>query len=138
MAKLVIDGIYGLDGAYETDFTYFTNREWRTIKEISGVRMGEFNEAIEANDNDLIVALAAIALRRRNVPVNVEALWDAPMGKITLVTGPDEEEDALPPAQSGTDATSDEPASGRSSAPLSVVSGEDGPGTNPAATGTQG
>lgn len=135
MAKLVIDGIFGLDGEYETDFTYFTNREWRTIKEIAGVRMGEFNEAIEANDNDLIVALAVIALRRRNIDVNVEALWEAKMGKITLDA---EEADALPPARSGTDATTVEPEHGPASAPLSVVSGDGGPATSPAATGTQG
>jgi hypothetical protein len=136
MAKLVIDGISpSLDGAYETDFTYFKNREWRTIKELSGVRMGEFNEALEAGDNDLVVALAVIALRRRNIDVNVEALWEAPSWKITLST---EDADALPPDQSGTDEPTVEPESGRSSAPLSVVSGDAGPETTPAATGTQG
>ncbi len=133
---LVIEGIHGLSGEYETDFSFFTNREWRTIKEIAGVRMGEFQTAMDAGDNDLIVALTVIALRRRNIDVNVDALWDAEAGKITMRT--DElEDDALPPvSEPAENANASGP--GPSSAPLSAVSGDGGPETTLAATGTQG
>ncbi len=136
MAKLVIEGVHGLNGEYETDFSYFTNREWRTIKELSGVRMGEFEKAMEAGDNDLIVAMTVIALRRRNIDVNVDALWDAEAGKILLrMDDEDAGDDALPPVSAPGVSESDG-GPGTSSAPLSVVSGDGGPETTLAATGT--
>ncbi len=135
MATLVIEGIHGLTGEYETDFSFFTNREWRTIKEISGVRMGEFQKAMDAGDNDLIVALTVIALRRRNVDVNVETLWDAEAGKITLNADVDVEGDALPPVSEPA-ASASESGPGTSSAPLSSVNGSGGRETIPSGIGT--
>ncbi len=136
MATLVIEGIHGLDGEYETDFSFFTNREWRTIKEIAGVRMGEFEQARIAGDNDLIVALTVIALRRRNIDVNVDALWDAEAGKILLrMDDEDAGDDALPPVSAPAE-SANVSGPGTSSAPLSAVSGDAGPETTLAATGT--
>lgn len=103
MTKVIIEGVHGLDGEYEADLSHFSNREWRLIKEIAGVRMGEFEEAIKAIDNDLVVALTVITLRRNGREPNIEALWDAESGKIRMIADRDEEEDALPPASEPAD-----------------------------------
>ena len=42
----------------------FTNRELHLIKQIAGVRAGELFDAMEVGDNDLVVALAHIAVKR--------------------------------------------------------------------------
>ncbi len=48
MAKLKIDtNIPALDGEFELDTSYFTNRELHMIKKLSGLRAGEFEEAVE-------------------------------------------------------------------------------------------
>lgn len=63
----------------------FTNRELHLIKQIAGVRAGELFDAMEAGDNDLIVALAHLAIKRagRNQPT-LEMLWDMAPGEIEI------------------------------------------------------
>lgn len=107
--QIIIDGIPLLDGEYPLDIEGqpLTNRELHTIKEIAGVRAGEFDEALAAKDNDLAVALGMIALRRAGKELrNADPLWDAAIGAITVDFG-DEEDDALPPPS----ASEDSPAS---------------------------
>lgn len=79
----------------------FTNRELHIIKQVAGVRAGQLFEALEVGDNDLIVALAHIGVRRTggNRP-SLEDLWDLPAGDITV--GIDEEPpDAADPTEAG-------------------------------------
>jgi hypothetical protein len=88
--KLKVTGISKLvDGEYEFDLAEMmslgepgslTNREGHRLKVMSGVRMGELEEALLAGDNDVLVALAAIVLERRGKRVDENMLWDAPMG----------------------------------------------------------
>lgn len=100
MAKVIIEGSGNplLDGEYPIDETPLTNREWHTIKQVSGVRPREFEDAIEQADNDLVVALAAIAVRRAGKNIPVDMLWDMEGGLIRLDLRGDEEEE-LPPAE---------------------------------------
>lgn len=98
MDKVVISGISAvLDGEYEVSWSDFTNRELHTIKQMSGVRAGELEEALEAGDSDLLLAVAVIAMQRsgRYVKGSEDALWDSAPGKITFEFGEDEEE--VPP-----------------------------------------
>lgn len=100
MAALIrIDGLPGADGDYPLDVTYFTNRELHQLKQHAGVRAGELEEAFNAQDNDLVVALCLIALHRagrKDVPI--DALWEARTGVIMLVGDDAEgEDDAVPP-----------------------------------------
>lgn len=95
MPKIVIEGVPPYNGEYEIDFD-FSNRELHTIKQVSGVRAGEIVEAGLKGDNDLIIALAMIALRRTGLVVDEDRIWDAQAGKITFDAV---EADAFPPPQ---------------------------------------
>lgn len=118
-----IEGIPGLDGDYPLPDTEFTGRELHFIKQHAGVRAGEIEEALGAGDYDIILAIAAIAMQRAGRDVSMDALLDAPTGKIQVIV----EDDARPPdltttepdASSGTSGdgssgSSDHPANGQS------------------------
>jgi len=93
--KIVIEGVQaGYDGEYDVDLGYFTNRELHTIKRLTGLRVGELDEAMRTGDSDVLVAFCVLALQRHGKPVDEDALWDAQAGSITIVVG---EEEALPP-----------------------------------------
>lgn len=61
-----IKGVPGFDGVYPLDTKEepLTLRELHLIKKVSGVRSGELEEAGDAGDSDLMVALAVVAMRR--------------------------------------------------------------------------
>ena len=85
MNKLIIEGVPPYDGTHEfEDFASFTNRELHRIKKMTGIRVGEFSEALGAGDNDLLVALATVILERNGITVNDDILWDADAGAITM------------------------------------------------------
>ena len=85
MNRLIIEGVPPYDGTHEfEDFTSFTNRELHRIKKQTGIRVGEFAEALEAGDNDLLVALATVILERTGIKVDDDILWDADAGAITM------------------------------------------------------
>ena len=109
MASITIadSGNPALDGEYPFDTTYLTNRELHVIKEMANVRAGEVEDALSAGDNDLVVALAYIVMRRAGKPVTQDVLWDMPAGKIAVNLDEQEAEED-PPSQ----APSDEPESG--------------------------
>lgn len=94
MDKIVISNVPPYDGEYEVDVSYFTNRELHEIKRLTGVRAGELQDAFDAGDSDLIVAIAAIALKRAGKQVVDDLLWDAEAGSVMFVAG---EDDAGPP-----------------------------------------
>ncbi len=84
MNKLIVT-IPSLEGTYEfEDFSSFTNRELHRIKKMTGIRLGEFQEALEAGDNDLLVALSALILEREGKPVDDDVLWDAEAGALVF------------------------------------------------------
>jgi hypothetical protein len=119
MSSIKITGIgRAYDGEYPFDGTYFTNKELHTIKRMSGVRAGEIPAALEAGDNDLVVALTMIALERNGKVVHEDVLWNAKVGCIEAMLGEaeDEADDADPPTP-GLDESSSEkkPSSGLSS-----------------------
>jgi hypothetical protein len=113
MPNVTIANLYNLDGEYPLDLT-FTHRDFRDIKKIAGVRANEVMDALNAGDMDIIVALAAIALRRSGKTFDVEQLWDAEAGNITLDLTDQEVEDASPPPTSNDE---DEPAQNGSNSP---------------------
>ena len=107
MIRLTLEGLLQFDGVYELDFINapLTNRELHLIKEVAGVRLGEFEAAAEAGDNDLLVAFAVIGLNRagkieRNQIASVtDFMWDAEGGKITAEEVSEEEDEDDPLAQ---------------------------------------
>jgi hypothetical protein len=134
--KIVISGIKGYDGEYEFDASYFTNRELHRIKQMSGVRAGEILAAFAAGDNDLVVAVAAIALERNGKAVHEAALWDAKVGSIEVQLGAaDEEEDALPPAPAPEDSGSE--SAKPASSGLTSNDGSETPANGQSRTGIQ-
>lgn len=110
MPKIILTGIPGLDGEYELDMN-FTYRDFRTIKQVAGVRANEVQDALAGGDTDLIVALAEIALRRAGKQHSVDELLDAEAGAITLDADDMAEADAGPPAVSSGDEPRSEPES---------------------------
>ena len=89
MAKLTIENLAPWDGDYQFDDGFFTNRELHRIKEISGIRAGEIFDALAAGDTDLSVALAAVITARHDVRVDVDDLWKAKLGDISIDWGAD-------------------------------------------------
>jgi hypothetical protein len=133
--NVTIEGVFGLDGEWPIDTTYFTNRELHEIKKISGVRAGELSEALEAGDSDLIVCIAHIALARNGKTLPIDALWEAEAGKIRIE--PVEQEvagEAVPPPSDGSGSSSGDGSSGFSGAPSSPTG--DLPASDPSPTGT--
>lgn len=98
MAKIIITGIAGYNGEYDIDLSYLTNKDLHTIKRIAGIRAGEIQDALEAEDNDLAVAFTIIALERNGKAVHEEVLWNAQLGCIELQGDPVVEDDDVPPA----------------------------------------
>ena len=112
---LIVKGIPGLDGEYPCNLTdmaleglpeSLTNREGHRVKVMSGVRAGELLEALNAGDNDVFLAFAAIILTRNGKRFDEGVLWDAPMGVgVTFDIAPrtegEDDEDPRMPAASG-------------------------------------
>lgn len=96
VAKIIITGIPGYNGEYDIDLSYLTNKDLHTVKRIAGVRAGEIQAALDAEDNDLAVAFTVIALERNGKAVHEQVLWDAKVGCIEL-QGDKVEDDAVPP-----------------------------------------
>lgn len=116
MLKIKIEGAPPYDGEHDLDLT-FTNRDLRTIMELSNVEPIDVLESMRKGNTSVFVALAVIALRREGQIVNVDALWDAEAGKITFI-----DDDAVPPPEQ-TSSSEGNPSESRSS------SGESGNGT---------
>lgn len=103
MDRIVIKGVPGFDGEYPLDLSeqWFNNAELHIIKRISGVRVAELSEALEAGDNDLLIAFAIAAVRRsekfqkHDLAKFEELLWEADGGSIDFVV---EDDQSLPPA----------------------------------------
>jgi hypothetical protein len=85
----------------------WTNRELHQIKQVSGVRAGQIQAAIEDGDTDILVALAHVAIRRADKPrPTLDELWDMEAGDIILdLSGIPDDEDGEdgPPAEESPD-----------------------------------
>lgn len=66
MLRFTITGVDGVvDGVHDLDLDKaFNGRELNLVKKVSGVRLGEMNEALAAGDYSLMLAFATIALVR--------------------------------------------------------------------------
>lgn len=96
--KIVITGVSkALDGDYDLDLGYLTNRDFHTIKRVAGVRVGELDDALAAGDLDVVLALAVIALKRHGKTFRDDDLWDAEAGTISFVPEPEEAPTGSPP-----------------------------------------
>lgn len=94
---IVIEGLRPYDGAYPIDIENepLTSREWRFVKQISGLVAGEFDQASSRGDPDVLIAIATIALfrnhkiQREQVLEVAELLTDLPLDgeKIKLEGG---------------------------------------------------
>lgn len=125
MDRIVIKGVPGFDGEYPFDLNeqWFNNAELHIIKRIAAVRVGELSEALEAGDNDLLVAMAVCAVRRTGKYMKSQlaqfedVLWEADGGAIDFVV---EADDAVPPTSPPTS----EPTSNSDSGENMTSSGE--------------
>jgi hypothetical protein len=120
--------------------SYFTNDELRLIKQEANVRLGEIEDAFEAGDNDLLVAMVAVMIwRRTGTKPDMAPLWNARAGKFRLVADPAPEvaeDDALPP-QTAPDAN--DKSDGPSLVDAETLNGNLGlPASVLSRTGTQG
>lgn len=92
-----------------------TGHEWRTIKQVAGVRVAEYPAALAALDYDLVVALAIIAMRRNGEDAYEDELLALPTGAITVEFDGEDEVDPTEPAD----------AEAESSGPPSKETGDD-------------
>ena len=109
MIRLTLQGVVGFEGTYDLDLEKapLTNRELHWIKQISGVRLGEMEEAADALDNDLVVAFAVVGLVRagraskQNWQQLADLLWESEAGKIQAEEIIEEREgdDSPPPSK---------------------------------------
>ncbi len=114
MNHVVIEGIPPWDGRYQFDDFSFTNRELYDIKKICGIRAAELIEALDSNDTSAYVAVAQVVLAKNGTNVDIDDLWNAKVGSITIELGaPD---DAVPPTP---------PASGNEPSSTEISSGDD-------------
>jgi hypothetical protein len=86
---LTVEGLPPLDGRYAFQVIdmmsiglagSLTNREAHELKRLSGVRIGELEDALAAGDNDVLVAFAVLILRRHGKRFDEDKLWDAQVG----------------------------------------------------------
>jgi len=137
MPLIRIEGVPPWDGEYPINIDALTNRDLHLIKRVSGVRAGELGEEFDRGNNDLIVAITLIAAQRNGVAIPEDDLWDASIGKITLV-GDEVEEDlpsAPPSVNGGHDSTSGGPTT---SGEGSETTGAGNQETTPLFTGSRG
>ena len=139
MQKVKISGISSkIDGEYPIDLGYFTNGELHLIKKLSGVRAGEIEEALDAGDNDIVVCVALIALKRNGrTDIPDGTLWDAKAGKIDLIL-PVAEKEAAPLAPKNEPSESSSSDESPPSSGLSLSNGGESPENGRSLTGGPG
>lgn len=104
-------------------FDTLNGHELHLIKTMSGVRAGELEEALEAGDFDVILAFAAVALRRAGRKVPSEALLDLKPADVEAAGAYEEEdhtEDPLPGSADLNGSGASQKGSGATSAPRSA------------------
>ncbi len=107
--NIVIDGeqLPGYGGEYELDLDDLIHDEWYTIQDISGVRGGELYPSLAAVDVKLMDALAIIALARAGKTLNLEQIKRTRFGSVLMLPVVEEDDEPIPPAQTGTESGGD-------------------------------
>jgi hypothetical protein len=129
MDTIRIEGVPQYDGEYPIDVSTLTMRELHQMKQLTGLRLFEFDSALAAGDLDVIVGLAVVSLQRAGKTVDADLIWDAELGAVSLIVGDDDGPPAASPNEPHSD---DQTSSGDASS-----SDSDSPETTPPGTGTQ-
>lgn len=143
MTKVVVSGVPAFDGTYDLDAVdTFTGHELHLIKKVAGVRLAEIEDAMDAADYDLYVALAAImviragkATRQQAMQV-VDLLLDADAGSVKFDFTKDEQEDDARPPEPESQTLESNAGSSTPSSPTSPDTGEDPPVMSLVSTGS--
>jgi hypothetical protein len=86
-----------------------TFREAGIIKKVTGLRMGQYAQAFEDGDVDMVLALALVALKRADGIVDQDILLDTPISKIEVIPNePEVEDNPDPPAPAAAEVAPDE------------------------------
>jgi hypothetical protein len=129
MDTIRIEGVPQYDGEYPIDVSTLTMRELHQMKQLTGLRLFEFDSALAVGDLDVIVGLAVVSLQRAGKTVDADLIWDAELGAVSLIVGDDDG----PPAESP-----NEPHSGEQTSSGDASSSDsDSQATTPPDTGTQ-
>ena len=86
------------------DYSQVTFRENQLVKRVTGLRVGELQEAFEKNDSDAILALFLISKMRMDGDVDVDSILDTPVLEFTIKTQENEEQVPTEPAAEAGDA----------------------------------
>lgn len=122
--KIKIDGIPPYDGEYPLEIDKFTNRDHKTIKDMSGLTAVDWVDGFRKADMAFFTALAVVAARRsgRHGPMILEdVFWDAEVGKITLVDDAADQANPTTPEAPTTSTPSGEPSQTGSAPPASIL-----------------
>lgn len=97
MDKLIVTNLPPYDGEYEFENLEFTFGELHKIKQMTGLRRGDFMDAVVSRDADLDIAFSLVVLERHGHTADPKILWAATPGSLTLVFGDDDEADDAAP-----------------------------------------
>lgn len=75
------------------DLDSLTFREADLVKRLTGLTMGDMDDAFKRRDVAAVLALAVVSMSRQGAIVDEDAMLDMPIAKIEAVTVPDEAED---------------------------------------------
>lgn len=117
---LRIRGIDSLEGDYSFDMAKLlgitvdsseslTNGELHQLKVMTGLRVLEIIQAFDEGDNDILVGLAAVVLRRHGKVFKDDLLWDAPAGGSIQIDLANREDQDSPPASGPGTESADSP-----------------------------
>lgn len=126
MLELTLKGT-AWDGVYGLDLDTLNGRELHLVKNISGVRLGEMEDALLADDYDLYVAFAAIAIvrdgkvQKEGARLVADSLMEGVAGSLSVDWKKDEGDDAGPPALPPSEPSG---SGGSSSTPSDAASGD--------------
>lgn len=133
------------DGDYDADLDSFTNRELRTIKQVSGGIAGiELERALKTGDQDAFIGFTYVVLQRSGKfpVVSEDILLDAPIDAIEFIPDPALDEDESSAEGNAIPEPPSEPESGHgadaSSSGGTSNGSSDLPAPIPLPTGTQG
>jgi len=80
------------------DYSAVTFRENQLVKKVTGLRVGELQEAFEKNDSDAVLALFLISKMRMDGDIDIDAILDTPVLEFTIKTKDLEDETVPTPA----------------------------------------
>jgi len=129
--RILIKDLFPYDGEHDCGGPY-SMEEVYTFKRVAEVRPTEYEEALRTGDVGIVVALAIVALKRKDHdPINEVLLWKSKVGQVLLDFS--DEGDAIPPpvTNGNSPLSSDEstPSIGQSGSDIGDPSDSDPSGT---------